>query len=159
MQKIWIQSLGWDNPLEKGMVTPPVFLPGEFHGQRSLAGYSPWGCKELDTTEVTTPVFFPGESHGQRSLAGSGAKAEAPEGNQGESFLTPSPVGGLFSQGYCEPIFRKRSVIYSVVRPGLPTALGFWFPWSVRCKQARVQWKPASLLERSGVSRSYSKSN
>ena len=29
----------------------PVFLPGEFHGQRSLAGYSPWGQKELDTTE------------------------------------------------------------------------------------------------------------
>ena len=29
----------------------PVFLPGEFHGQRSLAGYSPWGCKESDTTE------------------------------------------------------------------------------------------------------------
>ena len=28
-----------------------VFLPGESHGQRSLAGYSPWGCKELDTTE------------------------------------------------------------------------------------------------------------
>jgi len=29
----------------------PVFLPGEFHGQRSLAGYSPWICKELDMTE------------------------------------------------------------------------------------------------------------
>ena len=29
----------------------PVFLPGEFHGQRSLAGYSPWGHKKLDTTE------------------------------------------------------------------------------------------------------------
>ena len=29
----------------------PVFLPGEFHGQRSLAGYSPWVHKELDTTE------------------------------------------------------------------------------------------------------------
>ena len=29
----------------------PVFLPGKSHGQRSLAGYSPWGCKELDTTE------------------------------------------------------------------------------------------------------------
>ena len=28
----------------------PVFLPGEFHGQRSLAVYSPWGHKELDTT-------------------------------------------------------------------------------------------------------------
>ena len=29
----------------------PVFLPEKFHGQRSLAGYSPWGCKELDTAE------------------------------------------------------------------------------------------------------------
>ena len=29
----------------------PLFLPGEFHGQRSLASYSPWGCKESDTTE------------------------------------------------------------------------------------------------------------
>ena len=28
-----------------------VFLPGKFHGQRSLAGYSPWGHKELDTTK------------------------------------------------------------------------------------------------------------
>ena len=29
----------------------PVFLPGEFHGQRRLAGHSPWGCKESGTTE------------------------------------------------------------------------------------------------------------
>ena len=29
-------------------------LPGEFHGQRSLMGYNPWGCKELDTTELLT---------------------------------------------------------------------------------------------------------
>ena len=28
-----------------------VFMPGEFHGQRSLEGYSPWGCKDLDRTE------------------------------------------------------------------------------------------------------------
>ena len=32
----------------------PVFLPGKFHGQRSLACYSPWGCKELDMTERLT---------------------------------------------------------------------------------------------------------
>ena len=31
----------------------PVFLPGEYHEQRSLAGYSPWGHKESDTTEAT----------------------------------------------------------------------------------------------------------
>ena len=32
---------------------PSVFLPGESHGQRSLAGYHPLGCKESDTTEAT----------------------------------------------------------------------------------------------------------
>ena len=31
----------------------PVFLPGESHGERGLAGYSPWVCKELDMIEVT----------------------------------------------------------------------------------------------------------
>ena len=33
------------------LLPTPVFLPGEFHGQRSLAGYIPWGHKELDMTE------------------------------------------------------------------------------------------------------------
>ena len=46
-----VQSLGQEDTLEKGMATTPVFLPGEFHRQRNLVGYSPWGCKELDTTE------------------------------------------------------------------------------------------------------------
>ena len=47
-----IQSLGWEDPLEKEMATQPrqVFLPGEFHGQRSLVGYSPWGGKQSDKT-------------------------------------------------------------------------------------------------------------
>ena len=41
-QEMWVQSLAWEDPLEKEMemVTTPVFLPGEFHGQRSLVGYS-----------------------------------------------------------------------------------------------------------------------
>ena len=30
-----------------------IFLPGESHGQKGLEGYSPWGCKESDTTEPT----------------------------------------------------------------------------------------------------------
>jgi len=46
-----VQSLGQEHSLEKGMATHSVFMPGDFHGQRSLAGYSPWGRKELDTTE------------------------------------------------------------------------------------------------------------
>ena len=37
----------------KGMATP-VFLPGRYHGQRSLAGCSPWDCKELDITKGLT---------------------------------------------------------------------------------------------------------
>ena len=40
-----------EDNLEKGMVTYSVLLPEGFHGQRILAGYSPWGCKALDVTE------------------------------------------------------------------------------------------------------------
>ena len=40
-----VRSLGQENPLEKEMATTPVFLPGKFHGRRSLAGYSPRGHK------------------------------------------------------------------------------------------------------------------
>ena len=36
------------------MATHSNILPGESHGQRSLVGYSPWGCKELDMTEQLT---------------------------------------------------------------------------------------------------------
>ena len=50
MQETQVQSLSREDPLEKGMATTPVFLPGEFHGQRSLAGYGPWGRQESDTT-------------------------------------------------------------------------------------------------------------
>ena len=44
---------GRKDPLERAWQLTPVFLPGESHGQRSLANYSPWGRKESDTTEVT----------------------------------------------------------------------------------------------------------
>ena len=46
---------GSGDPLEEGMATHPVFLPGEFHRQRSLEGYNPWeGLKESDTIEWLT---------------------------------------------------------------------------------------------------------
>ena len=53
MQQAQVWSPGWEEPLEKGVAPISVFLPGEFHGQRSLTGYGPWGHKELDTTEAT----------------------------------------------------------------------------------------------------------
>ena len=49
-QEIQVRSLGWEDPLEKEMAPTPVFLAGKSHGQRSLMGYSPWGCKKSGTT-------------------------------------------------------------------------------------------------------------
>ena len=52
MQETQIYSLGQRSPREGyGWLPTPVFLPGEFHGQRNVAGCSLWGCKDLDTTE------------------------------------------------------------------------------------------------------------
>ena len=50
MQETHVGSLGQEDPLEKGMATQSSILAWRFHGQRSLMGYSPWGCKELDMT-------------------------------------------------------------------------------------------------------------
>ena len=50
MQEMQVQSLGWEDPLEKEMQPTPVLLPGKLHGQRSLAGYLPWGGKESAMT-------------------------------------------------------------------------------------------------------------
>ena len=46
----WVGKIPW----RKEWLPAPGFLPGESHGQRRLAGYSPWGGKESDTTEQST---------------------------------------------------------------------------------------------------------
>ena len=62
MQETPVQFLGSDNPLEKGMATSSI-LAWKFHGQRSLAGYSPWGHKESGKTvqklQSTNCSFLP----------------------------------------------------------------------------------------------------
>ena len=57
MLKTQDQSLGWEDSLEKELTAAPVFLPGKSHGHMSLKVYSPWGCKEMDTTEHTKQLF------------------------------------------------------------------------------------------------------
>ena len=52
----WVRKIPW----RKKWQPTPVFLPGESHGQRSLAGYSPWHCKGSDMTEWVT--------HSQRNI-------------------------------------------------------------------------------------------
>ena len=51
MQETWVPSPGWEDPLEKGTAIHSSILLGEFYGQRSLAGHSPWSRKESDMTE------------------------------------------------------------------------------------------------------------
>ena len=46
----WVRKIPW---IREELPTP-IFLPGEFHGQRGLLVYSPWGHKELDMTEWLT---------------------------------------------------------------------------------------------------------
>ena len=50
----WVGKISWRRKWQP----TPVFLPGESHGQRSLVGYDPWGCKALDTTERFHFLFF-----------------------------------------------------------------------------------------------------
>ena len=52
-----VRSLGREDPLERKWQPTPVFLPGESHGPRSLVGYSPWSCEELDMTEHTARIL------------------------------------------------------------------------------------------------------
>ena len=53
MQEMQVQSLGWEDPLEKVLAIHSSILSGESHGLRSLASDSSYGCKELERTEAT----------------------------------------------------------------------------------------------------------
>ena len=64
VEKTRVQFLDWEDPLGKEMTTHSSILAEKSHGQRSLAGYSSWGFKELDTTEwlnnnnIHSPLIF-----------------------------------------------------------------------------------------------------
>ena len=64
----WVRKIPWRRKWQPSS----VFLPGKSHGQRSLAGYSSWGCKrvghDLARKWQPTPVFLPGKSCGRSSL-------------------------------------------------------------------------------------------
>ena len=63
MQEMQVRSLVQEDPLEKEMATHSSILVGESHGQRSLAGYSPWGHKESDMTEQLTHTHTHRHTH------------------------------------------------------------------------------------------------
>ena len=53
MQETRVWSLGWEDSLGVGKGNPHIFFPGESHGQRSLAGYNPWGHQRVGHDLVT----------------------------------------------------------------------------------------------------------
>ena len=57
----WVRKIPWRRKWQP----TSVFLPGEFHGQRSLVGYSPWGYRESDTTEWLTLSLFSWRKKGE----------------------------------------------------------------------------------------------
>ena len=84
------------------MLPTPVFLPGEFHGQRSLTGYSPWGHKELEVIECLSThrhnqgQSFP-QSHEQLMVkCGTGL---APKLREGTSLLSGAAQTHSFNEG------------------------------------------------------------
>ena len=66
----WVGKIPW----RRAWQPTRAFLPGESHGQRSLVGYSPWGCKKLDTTEVTEHGAWHRQSRGCCPLPGPGGE-------------------------------------------------------------------------------------
>ena len=73
---MWVQSLGWEDPLEEEMATQPVVLLGRLHGQRSPAGCSLWGRRELGvTSRHTSPAACRGAVPTSLSLRKVGPQA------------------------------------------------------------------------------------
>ena len=69
MQETWVQPWVGKNLWSRAWQPAPVFLPGKFYAQRSLEGYSPWGCKESDMIEQLTHTHTHTHTHTQRVLA------------------------------------------------------------------------------------------
>ena len=64
MQETWVQALCQEDPLGKEVATLSSIFAWEFHVQRSMMSYSPWGHKESDTTEQLTHTH----THTHRAL-------------------------------------------------------------------------------------------
>ena len=58
MRETWVQSLGWEDPLEEGLTTHLSILTWSPHGQRSLMSYHPWRHKESDMTEQLSTYTY-----------------------------------------------------------------------------------------------------
>ena len=89
-------------PWRREWLPSPVFLPGEFHGQRRQAGYSPWGCKELQHDFNIPSLGLPGGAMVNNLQANSGDFREVGSFPASGS----SPGGGHSNPAYWATVHR-----------------------------------------------------
>ena len=110
----------WKVPLRRKWLSTPVFLPGESHGQESLAGYSPRGCTESDTTERLNSNFpWPHSTS---------PSVHDPTGNHCLLFLASLPRGGS-SINKCIP---SMDILTPFCVPTTPHAFWSFLLWYLR---------------------------
>ena len=110
----------------------PEFLPGEFHGQQSLMGYSPWGCKEVNTTKWLT-LYTYGYTYIFISVQFSRSvvsDSSQPHESQHSRPPCPSPTLGVHSNSrpsnrWCHPAILSSVVPFSSCSQSLPTSESF----------------------------------
>ena len=101
----WVGKVPW----RRAQQPTPVPLPGKSHGQKSLAGYSPWGRKELDTTEVTP--------HSSRTAGNARMHPEV-------EASPVSPAGSSQITIQCSTLFFEGETVPCSMQDILPPALG-----------------------------------
>ena len=99
------------------METYSVFLPGEFHGQRSLVGYSPQGGKESDTTEQLSHQAVAKEACGKAQRRALSYNADAGRRKARDRGGVPRPRFGGLGRRYP----RRRQGVYRLLPRGLET--------------------------------------
>ena len=94
MWETWVRSLGWKKSLEKEWLPTPVFLPGEFHGQRNLAGYIQVALV------VKNPPANTGDIRDVDSIPESGRSPRGGNGNPLQCSCLENPHGQRSLAGY-----------------------------------------------------------
>ena len=120
MRETWVQSLGWEEPLEKELLPILLFWPGEFHGI-----CSPWGCKESTMTERLS-LHTKGRGFPGRTLV------RNPPANAGDAGLI-SGSGRSLGEGNGNPL----------------SILAWRIPWTEQPDRLHaVQWFSCSVVSK-----------
>ena len=137
----WVGKIPWRRKWQPS----PVFLPGKSHGQRSLAGYSPWSCKELDMTNKLT------HTHTEGFPSGASGKELPCQSRRHETW-----VRSLGQEDPLEKGMQLTSVFFSIPRTDEPVRLP-----SIELQWVKQDWSNLAhmCIHRAQVSKYLSFSN